>query len=566
MVNVTGSQSVTLANSTGDLALTTLKADQAFGVLNSNGVVLDVQTFGGPGGTFTDNAFDMSIVSSTVKAGVTTVGADGLAIINLKVGGAGNNSFGLSATDVILNNATVLNVAPDAANPGNGSFSLNGPLDNLNTVNVTFANTTDFSQLATNNQGIVFSGGAGSTLISTGGGSDNITTQNASDTINAGDGNNTVNSGGGSDGVTVGIGNDTVNSGDDIDFVDITAGGNDTVDLGKGDDTVSFAGTLTKNDSLTGGEGLDTLVGDLDNFVAVTVTADVDAVVNGFERLQANGNVAIGETKIVNLDNIDDIKDVILNVNTAAQTVVQEVQTFKVTAGTDTTGGVMKLGSKNIELAANLTIDQVGNAIAAAGVTKNQAGEGIQSITYDPVTKLVTVTYNLLEGDTSPITVTGDAGVSAATTATFANQAKVTDGVDQVAEVQTIKLTSGIDATGGQFTLTPDGGTAVNFTFLGNEGADVVGAAIAAKATDIINASKIGGTATIETVHTILSTTWLRLPTPRQRAIRRTSPSLTTPVTRPSLPRPLRRSRRVRLAQPRCRRSRSRMGRMVMAA
>ena len=70
----------------------------------------------------------------------------------------------------------------------------------------------------------------------------------------------------------------TTGSGDDV----ITAGtGDDTFALGAGDDTVTFAANLTVDDTVDGGEGVDTLAitGDLaaatiTNFEALTITTD----------------------------------------------------------------------------------------------------------------------------------------------------------------------------------------------------------------------------------------------------------------------------------------------------
>ncbi len=149
--------------------------------------------------------------------------------------------------------------------------------------------------LANNNQNITFAGGAGATSVSTGNGNSTITTKDAADVVIVGSGDNTIKTGG---------------SGD---RVDILLGGNQTVDLGQGDDLIRTGSALDKNDKLEGGEGTDTLNGDIGNLAAITVNGDVDANVNGFERLSVDGNTAIGTTNVINLDNIDDIKHVTLN-------------------------------------------------------------------------------------------------------------------------------------------------------------------------------------------------------------------------------------------------------------
>ncbi len=412
---------------------------------------------------------DVVVAIENSQSTATITGGDIAGVTTLKVNSLGddnNNNLtvagGFAGTELIVAGANGLSLGDGAAGATN--------FNNVTNVDATGLTGAFQIALANNNQNITFAGGAGATSVSTGNGNSTITTKDAADVVIVGSGDNTIKTGG---------------SGD---RVDILLGGNQTVDLGQGDDLIRTGSALDKNDKLEGGEGTDTLNGDIGNLAAITVNGDVDANVNGFERLSVDGNTAIGTTNVINLDNIDDIKHVTLNGPTEAGTVVQEVQTFKILTGTDATGGIAKFGNVEVKLEANLTVDQVGAALVAAGLTVNQGGEAIQSVTYDNATDTVTVTYKLAEGDTTDITVTGDAGVPAVATLTgdaaFGATTKVTDGVAAVKEVQTAKITAAVDASGGNFDF---GG--VKFSFLGNEGIDTIGQAIAAKQAQIIAAS-----------------------------------------------------------------------------
>ncbi|CAN1489251.1 RTX calcium-binding nonapeptide repeat [Rhabdaerophilaceae bacterium] len=84
---------------------------------------------------------------------------------------------------------------------------------------------------------------------------------------------------------------------------------------------------------------------------------------------------------------------------TAAVLPVAETQTFTVTAGTDANGGSILVNGAVVELGANLTVDQVGLAIAAAQLQVIAADAGVASVSYNTLNDTVTVSYTQAAGD-----------------------------------------------------------------------------------------------------------------------------------------------------------------------
>lgn len=91
---------------------------------------------------------------------------------------------------------------------------------------------------------------------------------------------------------------------------------------------------------------------------------------------------------------------------------VAESQTFTVTAGTDANGGEILVNGARIALGANLTVDQVGTAIAAAEATIKAADANVSTVAYNTGTDTVTVSYTLAAGNVGLGTVVDNASGS----------------------------------------------------------------------------------------------------------------------------------------------------------
>jgi len=94
---------------------------------------------------------------------------------------------------------------------------------------------------------------------------------------------------------------------------------------------------------------------------------------------------------------------------------VAEVQTFTVTAGTDANGGEVLINGGRVVLGANLTIDQVGTAIAAAEATIKAADANVDTVAYNTATDTVTITYKNTAGDVANGTAADNASGTTAT-------------------------------------------------------------------------------------------------------------------------------------------------------
>jgi Ca2+-binding RTX toxin-like protein len=90
-----------------------------------------------------------------------------------------------------------------------------------------------------------------------------------------------------------------------------------------------------------------------------------------------------------------------------------ETQTVQVLTGTDTTGGEITVGGARISLAANLSVDQVGGAIAAAVPQLQAADSRLTGVAYDTATNTLTFSYQQSAGNVSPIVI-GDNGSAVA--------------------------------------------------------------------------------------------------------------------------------------------------------
>lgn len=194
------------------------------------------------------------------------------------------------------------------------------------------------------------------------------------------------------------------------------------ISTGAGNDTVTLSsGTSTSSIIIDGGDGTDTLGLTADDAGgASTTTAFATKFVN-FEKLSLS-SVQTGTTT-VNLANMNNINYVVSS-NGAQGTATAEVQTFTVSGTTAATGeqqtfkisggagsaGNLTIAGATVALAGTETVDQIGLAIDNA---TGFAGS-VSDVSYDSITKTVTISYNPSAGNVGAATV-----LSGGTGATF---------------------------------------------------------------------------------------------------------------------------------------------------
>lgn len=126
--------------------------------------------------------------------------------------------------------------------------------------------------------------GTGVTTIAAGSatGALKFTTSDNSTSVTTGSGNDTVTTGAGNDTITLGAGNDIITSG----------GGRDNIDGGAGTDRIQFASAdFDSNDTVAGGDGIDSIV--LTDTNSVTYTDSDFRYVTGIETITATGNANV---------------------------------------------------------------------------------------------------------------------------------------------------------------------------------------------------------------------------------------------------------------------------------
>ncbi|MES2940924.1 MAG: hypothetical protein V4864_24810 [Pseudomonadota bacterium] len=137
-----------------------------------------------------------------------------------------------------------------------------------------------------------------------------------------------------------------------------------------------------------------------------------------------------------------------------------EVQTVLITSGTDSTGGSILVRGARIDLAANMTIDNVGGAIAAAVAQIQAVDPTVAGIAYNTATDTLTFTYTAAAGNVAgSYSTIGDN----ASSVTFSGVTEEAQGVNGTADGT---LTLNNMASGGTFELTGanNGSVTVNVT------------------------------------------------------------------------------------------------------
>lgn len=458
LVNTTGVQQIWNFRSTDTVNVENVQEDAVIGAFDTDedtNVEFDA-------GAITDGALDF-VVSEYGRTlgtpGVFTVAvADTVDTANLSV--QTNSEIEINISSAVAN----LNIE------GAGDLVMdtdNGFLQGLTNVEASGLTGDLVFETENNNNAVTFVGGSGDTTVELGGGDNDITTGAGDDKVDVGVlglmGDNTIATGAGDDDVNVSF-----------------AAGDQTVDLGEGDDRITLGDTLNSDDALEGGDGNDTLVVDVVTADGVTANGDTDAVVNGFEVLELTGALAVGEVRIVDLDNIDDIDDVVLKVDLAATTAVQETQRldFVTTSETIAYGAQITIEGVVVEIPAGITnsddlVDFIatnfGQQIVDAYNANNVGDAEIISFqSLAPNDDQIEFVFSLLSGDAPDITVVPFTGPYTAG-ASFGATATTSGGTDPVNEVQTLSVntapasngtvTIGLDAdVGGNLALELVGG------------------------------------------------------------------------------------------------------------
>ncbi len=357
-----------------------------------------------------------------------------------------------------VSNATNLNVT---ANYVAGATSGSADVANLTLNSVTGTATTD--AVVTISNGFetlnVTTGGGASTLgaLNYDGGTLNISgTANLQVRTALDDDTKTIDASGMSGNVTLTLGNKanvyTGGSGKDV----ITTGAgavNESINLGAGDDTVTFTGNLTVDDTLTGGDGTDTLqVNNAQASAGTTFTK-----ITGFETLA----ISDGSTGTVAVEKF--------------QAGINRVNLMAATAGNTTLN--MGAGAQTVGLGAGIT---GGNTL-----TVDASGSG----TSDSLTITNTQTSGNIGSVTSGLTVTDFENVTLNTGSYSAHAAQ---------DLQTVNIGSGnaLTLTGSNALNLAGGFTGASIDASGMTGSDAK-LTMNAAATSV---SSITGTANADTI------------------------------------------------------------------
>lgn len=420
---------------------------------------------------------------TTVEA-VDTLNVD--ATIDTKTNINGQDSdiiFGLSGGDQV---GSTLNITGDAdlfIREDDNEFEA------LDTVDVSSSGALDID-LEDNDNDITFTGGTGATTLITGNGNSSITTGAMADFI------------------TVGSGDNTIDSGDGNDIVNIFSGGDQTVDLGAGDDTVNTGLSLTIDDNLDGGDGDDTLAGNVYQLDSVSSDPLFDASIANFEILAIGGGltgVAQGDNLVVDLANLDDISRVVVNTDVALGTAVAAQYEFELNATGDF-GGRFSIEGVEIDIPENLDQNAVRDYVIAnyeaAIIAAYNANHALDAGGPNVMTSIDIgdnsdghIQFNFAQtSGTAPEPTYVDGGFALASGASFGAAVETVAGTTEVAEVQTLQVTGAPAATG--FVTVDVDGTDVQTTLTAGQTVDQAAQTIR----DAIVAASISGVASVTVV------------------------------------------------------------------
>jgi S-layer protein len=171
-----------------------------------------------------------------------------------------------------------------------------------------------------------------------------------------------------------------------------------------------------------------------------------------------------------------------------------EVQTVQITSGTDSTGGSILVRGTRIDLAPNLSIDEVGGVIAGAVAAIAANDPNLAGIAYDTITNTLTFTYTAAAGNLGgSYSTIGDN----ASGVVFDGPYTTANGVNGTASGT---LTLNNMATGGTFELTGSnfGGVTINVTGAAASTTDSINLMLTSNSTALV-----GGVINVANVETV---------------------------------------------------------------
>lgn len=360
-----GTDTLTIS-SVDALAATAFKNVSGFEVISLSGSLTNAQNLASAGAV-------TSVTLAGGTAGGTVSGvASGLALALTDTGGVPN---GYTNATVLLNNAAtnlddVLNVTVGAATQTRNSNVGTLNVNNIETVNITSTSREEItagnntialasdSALKTltiaGNESIVVSSSGGSTLLNSVDASKatshvgttgltlsalaaTVTGGSGNDTLNGAAGNDSITGNAGDDVLTGGAGNDVLTGGDGNDTMISGGIGNDRFDGGAGNDRFVFAaGELSAADTVTGGEGTNTLLFS-DNLAGANVIADAAFKnVTGVTTVTATSGVALTAGANDGNSNNAGTIEATLNTNAQAAGITTVAAQFNATTGATT--------------------------------------------------------------------------------------------------------------------------------------------------------------------------------------------------------------------------------------
>jgi Ca2+-binding RTX toxin-like protein len=277
----------------------------------------------------------------------------------------------------------------------------------------------------------------------------------------------TVNAAANTGGVNLdfGAGAVTVTGGSGNDDFSFEAAGNVTVDGGAGNDTFRFdaTGTLTTADTVTGGDGIDTLRArseELDDFT----TAPTTYKITGIERITADTAVLNGAE--ITLGNISTTADR-LNLEAANA----GTATFNFNAGASTLSNkAATVGAITVDAAGTGTADSLSIIHGAASAVNSLNGQDLTSTDFETVTITTTGTGAAGNQSVGAISMTASVGGTAALVIAGSNQ--LTTGVitatgGSISAAGMTASTNGLIMVTGQNSASSITGSSVDDTLFG---------------------------------------------------------------------------------------------------
>jgi len=273
----------------------------------------------------------------------------------------------------------------------------------------------------------------------------------------------TVTGGAGNDAITGSSGNDVITTGAGADTV-VGTGGDDNIDLGAGNDRYTVtASDITKDDTIVGGDGTDTL--SLTGVISYTAASGLTPVANagsgisGFETIRVNGTVgsSTATQSMLALSGANTITTISNPGQTGYFTKDTTVSTLSFT-GNGTTS-IESAGAQTISLASTSGVVTATAITKATALTISSGG--------DDGAGANTNTLTITDAAATSLTITGSENVSVTAGSTSVAITKI----DATAFSGTSVTVSAASATGA-ITVTPPGAGKMSVTT--GAGADLI--------------------------------------------------------------------------------------------